>query len=73
MFFTTAEIINHYKSQVLSGIDFTTPAIYHAPELLLRVITEVQHNFLNEMGLSRSEAFMNQTRHEGVPFRLLGV
>ena len=49
-FFTTAEIINHYKSQVLSGIDFTTPAIYHAPEFFLRVIDAVQDNFLNEMG-----------------------
>ena len=58
-FFTTVEIINHYKSQVLFSIDFTTLAIYHSPESFLRVIDDVQHNFLNEMGLSQGEAFTN--------------
>ena len=57
-FFSTAELVNQYKSQVLSGIDFTTPAIYHAPEFFLRAIDEVQDNFLRELHLSQSEAFV---------------
>ena len=47
-----------YKSQVLSGIDFSTPAIYHAPTFYLEVIDRVQEEFCEAIGISKSEALI---------------
>ena len=58
-FYSRADLVCQYKSQVLSSIDYATPAIYHAPEFFLRCIDQVQENFLSELEMSASEALFD--------------
>ena len=51
-FHSTASLVRQYKSQILSSIDFTTPAVYHAPLFFLKVIDKLQDDFLEELSLS---------------------
>ena len=55
-YYSRAALICQYKAQVLSSIDYTTPAIYHAPEFFLRSIDKIQEDFLSELEMSPSEA-----------------
>ena len=48
--------MDQYKSQVLSCIDYTTAAVYHAPAFYLQSIDKEQEDFLNELGLSALNA-----------------
>ena len=49
-------LMDQYKPQVLSCIDYTIAVVYHAPAFFLQSIDKVQNEFLNELGLSASEA-----------------
>ena len=51
-FFSVAALIRLYKSQVLSYLEYATPALYHAPRFFLQRLDAVQTNFLNEIGLT---------------------
>ena len=58
-FLTTAVMVRLYKSQVLSFVEYATPAIYHAPGYFLGQVNNVQTTFLEEMGLSSECALLD--------------
>ena len=58
-FFGTYDLINVYKSQVLSYIEYRTPGIYHACNSHLDRLDATQTRFLKELGVSDTEALMN--------------
>ena len=58
-FFCTYDLINVYKSQVLSYIEYRTPGIYHACNSHLDRLDATQTRFLKELGVSETEALMN--------------
>jgi hypothetical protein len=55
-FFTTPELVRLYKAQVLSFVESSTPALFHAAPSTLAWIDRVQARFLREVGLSEMEA-----------------
>ena len=55
-FFTTPEVVRLYKAQILSYVESSTPALYHAAPSTLDRIDRVQRRFLRELGLSELEA-----------------
>ena len=57
-FYDLAGMLALYKAQVLSYIEFRTPAIYHAPCFFLQAVDQVQDNFLNELGLTPETALL---------------
>ena len=57
-FHSRASLVLQFKSQVLSGIDFATPAIYHAPRFYVGVIDRVQEEFCEAIGVSKLEALL---------------
>ena len=58
-FFTTPELVHLYKAQILSYMESSTAALYHAAPTNLAWIDRVQHRFLKEIGLSELEAVRN--------------
>ena len=57
-FFSTVDLIRMYKSQVLSQIEFKTPAIYHASDSVLARLDSVQTTFLREIGIDEITALV---------------
>ena len=55
-FFTSADVISHYKSQILSFIEYRTPGIYHACSSVLLRLDCVQERLLREIGVSEADA-----------------
>ncbi len=55
-FFTHPELMRLYKAQILSFIESSTAAVYHAAPSTLERIDRVQWRFLRELGLSEKEA-----------------
>ena len=55
-FFSTPEMMRLYKAQVLSFVESSTPALYHAAPSVLEKIDRVQRRFLRELGVSELEA-----------------
>ena len=47
-FYSTPQLINLYQSHVLSYLESTTPAVFHAAASQLRLINHVQEVFLRE-------------------------
>ena len=75
-FFTTPEVMVHYKARVLSFLEYRTPVLYHCCSTSLDEIDSVQRQFLREMGMTQEEALVNfrlaplQTRRD---IAMLGV
>ena len=75
-FFTTEEQVLHYKSRILSFVEYRTPGIYHACQSVLDRLDAVQRSFLKEVGLTEEDALL---RHNLAPLEarrdiaLLGV
>ena len=57
-FFTEKEIMNLYKSQVLSYLESGTPAYAHAARTVLDQLDRVQRRLLRELGLSSAQALV---------------
>ena len=55
-FFTTPELVRFYKAQILSFIESSPAAIYHAAPSTLAWIDRVQHRFLRETSMSELDA-----------------
>lgn len=51
-FFTTPELVRLYKAQILSFVESSTPALYHAAPSVLAWVDRVQERFLRELGIS---------------------
>ena len=58
-FYSKAELVRMYKAQVLSYIESSTPAIYHAPQFYLAPVDNIQQLFLNELEISSAEALLD--------------
>ena len=55
-YFTTPELVRLYKAQILSFLESSTPALYHAAPSALAWIDRVQVRFLKEIDLSEFDA-----------------
>ena len=53
---TQAEMVDLYKSRVVSFIEYRTAAIYHASDSVLKPLDEVQQRFLRDVGVTNEEA-----------------
>ena len=51
--FSKKGLISLYKSQVLSYIEYATPALHHAPHFFLQRLDQVQERFLTELGVTQ--------------------
>ena len=58
-YFSCAALIKLYKSQVLSYIEYATPAIYHAPRFFLHRLDCIQNRLLEALGLSPVDALVH--------------
>ena len=58
-FFTTPELMHLCKAQVLSYVESSTPAIFHASPSVLEPVDRVQRRLLRELGMSEVEALLN--------------
>ena len=52
------ELVATYKGQVLSYIEYRTPALYHAADTILQPLDKVQESFLREIGISETDAIL---------------
>ena len=57
-YFSRSALVRMYKAQVLSFIEYATPAIHHAPRFFLAQVDRVQDTFLDEIGLSAQAALL---------------
>ena len=57
-FHTDAELVNLYKSRVLSFVEYRTPAVYHATCTVLRPLDNLQEGFLRNAGVTTLEGLM---------------
>jgi hypothetical protein len=57
--FPTEDLVTQYKQQVLTYIEYRTPAIYHATKTVLGRLDKLQDKFLRELGISREAALMD--------------
>ena len=57
-FFGTVDLVLQYKQQVLSFIEYRTPAIYHATATVLKQLDRTQDGFLRELGIDSAAALM---------------
>ena len=58
-FFTDGELVNLYKSELLSYIKYRTAAIYHAYDTILASPDKLQHKFVHELGISDEKALFH--------------
>ena len=57
--FHTTDLVIQYKQQVLSFIEYRTPAIYHATRTVLGRLDKQQDRFLRELGITREAALLD--------------
>ena len=57
--YSAGEAVNMYKAQVLSFIEASTAAIYHAPPFFLSPVDRVQQRLLSELQISTGDALMH--------------
>ena len=55
-FYNVSALINLYKCHVLSFIESGTPAYYHATSSILKLVDEIQIEFLASLGISKETA-----------------
>ena len=58
-FHGVSQLVQVYKSKVLSFVEYRTPAVYHAAKTTLAGIDAVQRRFLRECGLSDEDALLH--------------
>jgi hypothetical protein len=57
--FCTIDLVLQYKQQILSFIEYRSPAIYHATATILKQLDNTQDRFLRELGIDSSAALMD--------------
>ena len=57
-FYSTMEIFSQFKIHVLSLLEFSIGAIYHASTSVLEPVDRIQLSFLREVGVSNERAFL---------------
>ena len=63
-FYSTKQLVNLYKCHVLSFVEFSTPAIFHATATALKEVGRVQKRFLRELNMTSETAL---TEHNLAP------
>ena len=58
-FHSDSSLVDLYKSHVLSFLESSTPAIFHAPRFFLAVVDQVQARFLDALGLTPDDALFH--------------
>jgi hypothetical protein len=58
-FHTDTEMMNIYKSRVISYVEYRTAALYHACDTALKPIDEIQRRFLRDLGISERDALLS--------------
>ena len=58
-FFSTAELINMYKSKSMSFLEYRTAGIYHACSTHLDRLYSCQRRFVHELGLSEEQGLLD--------------
>ena len=58
-YYNTADLIDQFKTHVWGLMEFQNGAIFHASDYLLSKLDCVHANFLMELGVEQSDAFMN--------------
>ena len=48
-----------YKTHILSCLEYSTPAVYHAPPFMLGQVNNVQQRFLDELEISQTQALQD--------------
>jgi hypothetical protein len=57
--FHTEDMVVQYKQQVLSYIEYRTPAIYHATKTVLNRLDKQQDHFFRELGITKEAALID--------------
>ena len=58
-YYSVPALINHYKTHIWGLVEVHCGGYFHAASSLLEKIGQVQRSFLNKLGLSEEEAFLN--------------
>ena len=58
-FYPLEDLLLQYKQQILSRIEYRTPAIYHATSSVLGRLDRLQSSFLRELGVSCEDALQH--------------
>ena len=57
--FNIVDLVLQYKQQVLSFIEYRSPALYHATATVLKQLDKTQDSFLRELGIDSIAALMD--------------
>ena len=57
--FNVEDIMVQYKQQILSFVEYRTPAVYHATSTVLAPLDRLQSSFLREVGVSCEDALLH--------------
>jgi len=55
-YYSKAELVTLYKQQILSMVEYRTPAIHHATSAILRPLDNAQQRFLRALEISEVDA-----------------
>jgi hypothetical protein len=58
-FYNLEDLMIQYKQQILSFVEYRTPAVYHATSTVLAQIDRLQGSFLREVGVSCEDALLH--------------
>ena len=58
-FYSLADLMVQYKQQILSYLEYRTPAVYHATTTVLTQLDRFQDSFLRDIGVSREDALLH--------------
>ena len=58
-YFCDADMVTHYKSHILSYVEYRTAGIYHACYSILVRLDSTQDRFLKEIGISAYDALFS--------------
>ena len=58
-FYSLEDLMIQYKQQILSYLEYRTPAIYHATSTVLGRVDRLQGSFLRELGVSSEDALLH--------------
>ena len=57
-YYSVERMVQLYKAQVLSYVEYRTPAVFHAATTHLELVDRVQKRFLRELGLREEEGLL---------------
>ena len=58
-YYSVEDLLIQYKQQILSYVEYRTPAIYHATKTVLSQLDRTQDSFLRDLGVSKEDALLH--------------